>query len=154
MKQFLIASFCFLYVKLTGPFQHQNPIARKGYMTTDNGHHQPALLNTPPPVPGEIWSIPPQQQPRPALSFPPNAPPPMFNVSRLQAPPTQLIARTHPSSGYHKRHPDNNGNGGARAAVPLALLHHQNNAQEEEDEAETESSLEAAKRKNLPAWIR
>lgn len=85
----------------------------------------------------------------------------MFNVSRLQAPPTQLIARTHASSGYQKRLHDSNGNGratlGAAAVtsgVPLALLHHQNNALEEEEEAETESSLEAAKRKNLPAWIR
>ena len=116
---------------------HHNQNSRKGYMTSGTNERQATG-----PSHNEIWAIPPQ-----ALNV--SAPPPIFNVSSLQAKgngggtsSNAAPASSSVRSGreYHKTRES--------AAPPsLALL-------EEGSEVTETSSLDAAKRKNLPAWIR
>lgn len=102
----------------------------------------------------EIWSVPPlavnahPQDPKPIPNNPrlynANAPPPVFNVSSSQAPPP--ASTTAVGAGYQRQ-----SSGGRAAAVttaqsPLALL--------DEHSEGADIMLDAAKRKNLPAWIR
>lgn len=116
--------------------------SRKGYMTT-TGHNGQGIVA--PPTAAAIWAIPPQTTTDQEVSshnhshssrlFNPSAPPPVFNVSSLQAPPAPSRGRFHQKQASH-----------SARAPSLALL--------EENAAASESTLDAAKRKNLPAWIR
>lgn len=120
-------------------------------MTSDNAASAPVRPET------EIWSVPPLVMnahtqdpinPNNQRLYNANAPPPVFNVSSLQAPPP--VSTTGGGSGNaagYQRQPS----GGRAAAVatapsPLALL--------DEHSEGPDIMLDAAKRKNLPAWIR
>lgn len=143
------------------PPGHHQANSRKGYMTSSN----PVTA-----LPGEMWSIPPQSMstsvpvPNATTSFNTNhhqrllnlnPPPPMFDVSSLQAgpPPSHSTSGGGEAGGARAGH-QRNGSGGHRTTTtavaptpsPLALL--------DENSEASEITLDAAKRKNLPAWIR
>lgn len=96
------------------------------------------------------WAPPPVSATTPLL-FNPNAPPPQFNVSSLQA--TQP-PRSQPGRGGHHQHKQ------SYSKLPLlprsspTVMNELIMRGQEEKEEEEENVLDAAKRKNLPAWIR
>lgn len=109
-------------------------------MTTTSAGEDPSGEN----LPSEIWSNPPKAL-EPSYNnhrlFNPSAPPPAFNVSSLQAPtPLATGSARGVSAGAGARM------SAAAAPSSLALL--------DENTEASESTLDAAKRKNLPAWIR
>lgn len=169
-----------------GPVQlnnnNNNNHFRKGYLTASGNSGGGNV------VPPELWAMPPQsssmEPPPPFHSFDnsrlftPHAPPPMLNVSSLQAqqqqppiivPGSGAVVASRVAAGESATHAtkrwDTSGRSGrkgsaASMSVPVAsLLDHNNTSQyedgaENDDTAAAESALEAAKRKNLPAWIR